>query len=321
MIKDEKVQKKYYVTTFYKFFNWPKSHSIKEHITLLKAWCHNNDIKGLIIVSTEGFNGTVALEGSLSLFKDHLNKLSGEKITFKDSFTYAPSPFRRMKVKLRDEIVTIGKTKLSPKSKKPDSVKHMSPKQWHEFLTNNPDVQLIDIRNSFEVEMGTFTNAQNWNMNEFTQFPDLVKKSNLKKNKPVLVFCTGGIRCEKGSLEMAEQGYKQIYQLEGGILNYLAKYPNAHFTGECFIFDHRVAINQNLKPTSTHTLCIHCGQPCKKNEFNCIQCNLESYGVCKICWNKEKKYQTCSKNCAHHFKHGHKTKALHQDAKRIKYAN
>lgn len=321
MIKDEKVQKKYYVTTFYKFFDWPKGFTIKEHSESLENWCKENDINGLIIASNEGFNGTLASTSSLDELKNHLNKLSQSEVTYKDSHTLGVSPFRRMKVKLREEIVTLGRTDINPKNKKPDGVKHMSPKDWHEFINNNPDVQLVDVRNGFEIDMGTFLHAQNWNMNEFTEFPELVKKADLKKNKPVLLCCTGGIRCEKASLEMAEQGYNEVYQLAGGILNYLTQYPNAHFNGECFVFDHRVAVDQNLKASTSYALCIHCGQPSGKEKFDCVQCAGESYGVCKLCWDKEKKYQTCSKNCAHHFELGQSTKHVHKDAKRIKYGN
>lgn len=321
MTKDEKVQKKYYVTAFYRFFDWPTSKTIKEHAQTLENWCAENNIKGLIVASKEGFNGTVASDSSLSPLKEHLNTLCGQQVTFKDSLTYNTNPFRRMKVKLREEIVTLGKTNISPKNEIPDGVKHMSPKDWHNFINNNPDVQLVDVRNGFEVEMGTFTHAQNWDMNEFTEFPELVKNSDLSKDKPVLMCCTGGIRCEKASLEMADQGYKEIYQLDGGILNYLAQYPNEHFSGECFVFDHRVAVDQNLEPSTSHALCIHCGQPSGKEQFDCVQCGDESYGVCRTCWDKEEKYHTCSKNCAHHFEHGHKTSRIHKDAKRIKYGN
>lgn len=321
MTKQTKVQKKYYVTAFYRFFDWSTELSIKEHAEKLELWCKENKINGLIVASEEGFNGTVASSEPLDKFKTHLESLSKTKITFKDSFMTGSNPFRRTKVKIRKEIVTLGKTEITPKSPIPKGVKHISPKAWHDFINENPDVQLVDVRNGFEVEMGTFTHAQNWDMNEFTEFPDLVKKSEFKKDKPVLMCCTGGIRCEKASLEMSEQGYEQVYQLDGGILNYLAEYPNEHFSGECFVFDHRVSVDQNLEASKAHALCIHCGQPSEKESFDCIQCDNESYGVCKKCWNKEDKYKTCSKNCAHHFELGHKTNRLHKDAKRIKYSN
>jgi len=320
MTKEGKVQSKYYVTTFYKFFDWPKSQTTEAHARELEVWCLERSIKGLVIVSSEGFNGTLSSPKPLDELKNHLSNLSGSKIVFKDSFTNAASPFRRMKVKVREEIVTLGKTEITPKKNKPEGVKHLSPKDWHDFLVSNPDVQLIDVRNGFEIELGTFKKAQNWEMNSFTDFPDLVKKSDFKKEKPVLMFCTGGIRCEKASLEMAEQGYDKVYQLDGGILNYLNEYPNEEFDGECFVFDHRVAVDQKLDPSCKHSLCIHCGQPAGLDKFDCVQCGNESYGVCSGCWGKEEKFKTCSKNCSHHFSLGHKATKPHSDSKRIKYA-
>ena len=321
MTKEEKVQSKYYVTTFYKFFDWSKNKNIEEHAAELENWCAQQNIKGLVIVSDEGFNGTVSSPQPLTNLKEHLNLLSKSKIVFKDSFTNAASPFRRMKVKVREEIVTLGDTAVSPKNEPTQKVKHLSPKEWHEFLTQNKDVQLVDVRNSFEIELGSFKRAQDWDMSAFTEFPELVVKSSLKKDKPVLMFCTGGIRCEKASLEMASQDYQEIYQLDGGILNYLAEYPNQEFEGECFVFDHRVAVDQNLNPSNQQCLCIHCGQPAKKESFDCIQCGTESYGVCSNCWEKDDKYKTCSKNCAHHYSMGHKSTKPHNDSKRIKYNN
>ena len=320
MTKEEKVQNKYYVTAFYKFFDWPTSSTIEEHAERLEGWCTEKEIRGLIIVSNEGFNGTVSSKNTLDDLKEHLSQIADGEINFKDSFTNANNPFRRTKVKVRKEIVTLGKTEISPKNKN-KNVKHLSPKDWHEVLTKNPDVQVVDVRNDFEVELGTFKKAKNWGMNAFTEFPELTKKSDFEKDKPVLMFCTGGIRCEKASLEMAEQGFNEVYQLDGGILNYLAEYPNQEFEGECFVFDHRVAVDQNLNPSENLSLCIHCGDPASKENFECVQCGFETYGVCKSCWDKEKKLQTCSKNCAHHFELGHNSKALHKDSKRIKYAD
>jgi UPF0176 protein len=321
MTESSKKQNKYYVTTFYKFFDWDSSQSIENHSAQLETWCKERGIKGLIVTSDEGFNGTVSSEKELNDLKSHLNAISKSTLVFKDSTTFGSNPFRRMKVKVRDEIVTLGDKNISPKNPSPDKVAHLSPQEWHEHLVKNDSVQLVDVRNDFEVEMGTFRRAQNWKMNEFTEFPELVKKSDFKKDEPVLMFCTGGIRCEKASLEMAKQGYQKVYQLDGGILNYLAAYPNQEFQGDCFVFDHRVAVDQNLEASKDHTLCIHCGQPAKKTSFECVQCGQTSYGVCDLCWNENEKYKTCSKNCAHHFSLGHKSVKIHKDAKRIKYGN
>ena len=209
MTEDQKTQQKYYVTTFYKFFTWSKNKSIKEHGELLEDWCKDNGIKGLIVISSEGFNGTVASLNKLDTLKNHLKTLSNEEIIFKDSFTNELFPFRRMKVKVREEIVTLGNTDVNPQTMLPNGVKHLSPKEWHEFINNNTKAQIVDVRNDFEVQMGTFKGAKNWEMEKFTEFPELVKANNFKKDEPVLMFCTGGIRCEKASIEMSNQGYKE----------------------------------------------------------------------------------------------------------------
>jgi len=314
MTEDPKIQQKYYVTTFYKFFNWPEDKKIETHATDLENWCKDHEVKGLVIVSKEGFNGTLASQNELVDLKEHLSFIADDCITFKDSVTSELFPFRRMKVKLRDEIVTIGDTNINPKNSEHKSVKHLRPKDWHEFINNNPEAQMVDVRNDFEVQMGTFKGAKNWGMEKFTEFPKLVKENDFKKDKPVLMFCTGGIRCEKASLEMAEQGYEEIYQLDGGILNYIKEYPDELFEGECFVFDHRVALDQKLSPSENFALCIHCGQPATKEKFNCLQCKEESYGVCKNCWSESENNHTCSKNCAHHYSKGHTTTKVHKDS-------
>lgn len=309
-----KRQQKYYVTTFYKFFEWPKNKTAEEHGKDLEDWCLEKNIKGLVIVSNEGFNGTLASANRLDELKNHLESIATEDITFKDSQTTELFPFRRMKVKTREEIVTLGKTQINPKNSKHEGVKHLSPKEWHEFIHKNQDCQIVDVRNDFEVQMGSFKGAKNWEMEKFTEFPELVKETSFEKEKPVLMFCTGGIRCEKASLEMADQGYKEVYQLDGGILNYIKEYPNELFEGECFVFDHRVALDQELLPSKKYALCIHCGQPAGKEAFECLQCGQESYGVCKSCWDRSDEFHTCSKNCAHHFSKGHTTTRVHKDS-------
>ena len=115
----------------------------------------------------------------------------------------------------------------------------------------------------------------------------------------MLIFCTGGIRCEKGILEMQRRGFNNVYQLEGGILNYLEKKPGQEFEGECFVFDHRVAVDQDLKPSARYKLCPHCGQPAE-TKIECGRCDSEAF-VCGDCLTQNFKANTCSKNCAYHF--------------------
>jgi len=318
MTEQHKRQQNYYVTTFYQFFDWPNNLPILEHSKNLESWCKDNEIKGLIVVSEEGFNGTLASLKPLNTLKKHLNSICKSPINFKDSFTTELHPFRRMKVKLRNEIVTLGDTRISPKTKTPKGVKHISPKEWHERLKDKPKTQILDVRNDFEFQMGSFIGSKNLKMNKFTEFPELIKRQEeakeLKKDEPVYMFCTGGIRCEKASLEMIEQGFNEVYQLDGGILNYIKEYPNEEFKGECFVFDHRVSLDQDLKPSSLYALCVHCGQPTEKTPFTCLQCKVESYGVCVACIKENPSNQTCSKNCSHHYSKGNKTKKVHKDS-------
>ena len=126
----------------------------------------------------------------------------------------------------------------------------------------------------------------------------------MDKNKETLIYCTGGIRCEKGLEIMKEKQFKKVYQLKGGILNYLKEYPEGHFEKECFVFDHRVALDKNLQASKRYSLCPHCGQPGELVIF-CRHCEKKSV-ICKNCKQQSEHYETCSKNCAYHFKFGHK---------------
>ena len=158
---------------------------------------------------------------------------------------------------------------------------------------------LIDTRNWYEYRLGTFRGALNPGIEKFTDFPDFIQKQGIGKHQKMLIFCTGGIRCEKGILDLEQNGYQNVFQLEGGILNYLEQYPNQKFEGECFVFDRRVAVDQNLEPSKRYTLCPHCGQPADRR----IECGLcdQPAQICLECEGMQVKGVTCSKNCAHHY--------------------
>ena len=138
------------------------------------------------------------------------------------------------------------------------------------------------------------------NIDKFTEFPKYLESQNIGKDKKMMIFCTGGIRCERGILELQRQGYENVYQLEGGILKYLEEYPHDQFTGECFVFDHRVAVDQELKPSKKYGLCPHCGQP-SSIKIECKRCDTENL-LCDKCVEIEWKKDTCSKNCAYQYK-------------------
>ncbi len=338
-------QSKIHVTAFYLFFSWPKDTDFLKLSNHIESWCEERNILGLLLIGNEGFNGTMASESfeALEEFRLYLHELGQLDSTIQIEFKHSIShfmPFRRTKVKVKTEIVTLGNPNVVPPTFKNNS--HLSPKEWNKLIkSKNPVV--LDVRNDYEMEIGKFKTALDWTMKEFTEFPDLVKNltrsekenfevensgdeklehklshSKIDKNQPILMYCTGGIRCEKASIEMKNQGFSEVYQLDGGILNYIKEYPNDEFVGECFVFDHRVAVDQNLQPTQKYVLCPHCGQPAEVSPFDCAQCGVPT-NVCNSCLENEVhdlSIRTCSKNCKHHYQMGHKSKRPHLDSRK-----
>lgn len=284
----------HYITAYYKFTPIADVNKAKDFFNEISK---KTNTRGLVIVAPEGFNSTVSNKdnSSLNQYKQAvLEYFKLESLNFKDSEA-EKAPFRRFVVKIRPEIVTSGKADMRPDS---DKNHHLSPDQWNEMIEKENPV-IIDTRNWYEYKIGTFKGALNPNTDKFTEFPQYMESQNITKDQKVMIFCTGGIRCEKGILELQEKGYSQIYQLDGGILNYLKEKPNEKFEGECFVFDHRVAVDQNLKPTKQYNLCPHCGQP-GKTEIDCKRCDTHML-ICEDCVQIEWKKDTCSKNCAHHY--------------------
>lgn len=305
-IKSELPEALYYVSTFYKF---KKVENVIETKASLEAQAEKNSIKGLIILGAEGFNATISstsIEGFHEFKKFICDSFAVPDLFFKDSESNK-APFRRFKVKAREEIVTLGTPALVPNNDKTDY--HLTPDKWNEVLKDEDDFLLIDTRNWYETKIGTFKNAINPGIDTFTEFPQWMEKNNYDKDKKVLIFCTGGIRCEKGILELQEKGFKNVYQLYGGIINYIKEKPNDQFEGECFVFDHRVALDQDLKPTAQYGLCPHCGQP-SSIKIDCKRCDANEL-ICIDCVSIEFKKDTCSKNCAHQY-------SLHPERKAAK---
>lgn len=209
----------------------------------LETLGHDAGLVGLVIFATEGMNGTVAGETKEAVIAwlDQTSEILGFP-KFNPKWSEAPEwPFRRFGVRLRDEIVTLGKPDVQPLP--PKSNTHLSPTEWDNVLENE-DCVVLDTRNWYETRIGTFKNAIDPKLEEFNEFGEFVSKAELPKDKKILIFCTGGIRCEKAIVEMNNQGFDQVYQLDGGILNYLNEKPHRNFDGECFVFDHRVAVDQ-----------------------------------------------------------------------------
>ncbi len=245
------------VCALYKFVRLENFENIKPS---LLSTMEANEVKGTLLLAEEGINGTVAgpqqgIDNVLAFLQQD-ERLS--PLSCKYSFN-TENPFQRTKVKLKKEIVTMGVEGIDPTLTVGTYVK---PKDWN-ALISDPEVLLVDTRNDYEVEIGTFKNAINPNTETFREFPAYVEK-NLDKNKhkKVAMFCTGGIRCEKSTAYLKEQGFDEVYHLEGGVLKYLEEVPaqETMWEGECFVFDSRVAVNHNLEQ-GQYDQCFACRFP------------------------------------------------------------
>lgn len=235
----------------------------------LHGLCADLGLMGTILLSPEGVN--MSLAGTEDNVKQYLAVIGGD-VRFADmSFhqTYSTEiPFRFLRVKQKKEIITMRQCDVAPVEgvgRAPD----MAPETLKQWLDEKRDFTLLDTRNDFEYRFGTFEGALNLNIEKFTELPDAIK--GLDKDKPVVMFCTGGIRCEKAAIYMLEQGFKEVYQLDGGILGYFAKVGGAHYHGECFVFDTRIALNPELEYTGT-TQCDGCQGPIAVNDADCRAC-------------------------------------------------
>lgn len=245
------------VAALYRFASLPDFESLREplHNVMLES-----AVRGTLLLAAEGINGTIAGPrngvDSVLAWLDSDERLKGIKA--KES-TVAENPFYRTKVKLKKEIVTMGVEGIDPQH---IVGTYVEPANWNELL-DDPDVVLVDTRNQYEVEIGTFENALNPSTTSFREFPDYVRKNlDPKKNKKVAMFCTGGIRCEKSTAYLKQQGFEEVYHLKGGILKYLEEVPieKTKWKGECFVFDNRVTVDHDLQQGS-YDQCHACRMP------------------------------------------------------------
>lgn len=248
---------KYIVCALYKFVTLENYEAMRQ--PLLDAMLENH-IKGTLLLAAEGINGTISgpREGIDNLLAYLNADVRINPVSSKESL-HDDAPFYRTKVKLKKEIVTLGVEGIDPLKTVGTYVK---PQEWN-ALISDPDVTVIDTRNDYEIEIGTFKHAIDPKTQTFREFPEYVKEHlDPSKNKKVAMFCTGGIRCEKSTAYLKEQGFDEVYHLEGGILQYLEDVPKEEslWEGDCFVFDNRVAVNHDLEK-SIYDQCYACRLP------------------------------------------------------------
>ena len=268
------------VCALYKFVSLDDFESLREPLLNVLL---ENQVRGTLLLAREGINGTVA--GSRAGIDNLLTYLKSDPrlaaLDYKESTTER-MPFLRSKVKLKREIVTMGVEGIDPRRTVGTYVK---PQDWN-ALISDPEVLLIDTRNDYEVQVGTFEHAVNPKTTTFREFPQYVKDHlDPEKHKKVAMFCTGGIRCEKSTAYLKEQGFDEVYHLQGGILKYLEEVPQQEtlWKGECFVFDDRVTVNHELEKGS-YQQCNACRMPVTDEE---MQSELFEQGVsCPHCHDK-----------------------------------
>jgi predicted sulfurtransferase len=218
---------------------------------------------GTILLSYEGINFFLSgKQESIDIFLeflDHDERLAGIKI----KFSYSEKPaFRKMYVRLKKEIISMGCEEIKPEFETGTSI---SPTEFKHWLDEGKEVTILDTRNDYEIRVGTFSNAIDFDIPTFREFPKAVEECSLDKEKPIVMFCTGGIRCEKASQLMINQGFLDVRQLEGGILGYFEEVGGDYWDGDCFVFDRRVAVDSNLQETEA-VVCYACREPLSLDE-------------------------------------------------------
>lgn len=250
------------VAALYHFAPLPDFHELREP---LLAQCRDQDIRGTLLLAEEGINGTIS--GSRAGIDAVLDFIRADArlaaLEHKESISDR-HPFRRMKVKLKKEIVTLGVPGVDPNR---IVGTYVEPEDWN-ALISDPEVVVIDTRNDYEVAIGTFRKAVDPKTASFREFPQFVRAHyDPQKHRKVAMFCTGGIRCEKASSFMRAEGFPEVYHLKGGILKYLEKVrpEDSLWEGECFVFDHRVGVTHGLGEGEVE-MCFGCGHPVKPEE-------------------------------------------------------
>ena len=238
-------------------------------------------LKGTILLSRNGINFFLA--GTQKSIDDYVSYLNND-VRFRDiplHLTYTDyQPFRRMLVRLKKEIISLGMDEIKPVE---HTGQYIEPIRFKEWLDEGKEVLVLDTRNDYELRLGTFENAIDLNIKSFRQFPEAIKNLEQDKSTPLVMFCTGGIRCEKASVVMENQGWENVYQIKGGILGYFKETGGEHWNGDCFVFDQRVSIDKNLNETE-HEMCFACREPLTHQEILSDKYVLDE--CCPYCYEK-----------------------------------
>ncbi len=279
----------YKVILFYKYIDIENpAEMVEQHL----GWCLENDIRGRVFFAKEGVNGTVSgTTENIVKYKKHLTSFPGfEDIRFKEDNSNGHT-FKKMHVQLKNQIVNgeLNDVSLTNGSKR------LSPEELFKFYEEQKDFVIVDARNWYESKIGKFRNAITPPMKNFREWKKVVDEDLKKyKDKTVVTYCTGGIRCEKASAYMIEQGFKDVYQLDGGIFNYIKKFPDTHWQGGMFVFDERRVVNPNSNEELKHIAeCHFCGKPisyyinchnldCDRIIVSCHECKVENDYCCSV---------------------------------------
>ncbi|MEZ4699766.1 MAG: rhodanese-related sulfurtransferase [Rhodothermales bacterium] len=247
----------YVVAALYKFVELPEYRSMRGP---LLAACEDAGVRGTLLLAREGVNGTIAgTRAGVDAVLDHLRQ--DPRLTdLAPREAAAPAiPFKRLKVRLKRELISIGVSGVDPRR---GVGEYVDPEAWN-ALISDPEVRVIDTRNDFEIEIGTFERAEDPRTASFSNFPEYVhEKLDPERDRKLALFCTGGIRCEKATAYLLQQGFSEVYHLKGGILHYLETVPaeQSLWKGDCYVFDERVSVRHGLTP-GDYDACKGCGRP------------------------------------------------------------